>query len=102
MGRLKAAPIPPARASLNNGVDMFMAPDSWEELYANTLAQVKSGEIAMARLDQAVGRILRVKMRAGLFDAGLPSARKYSARYELLAHRNIERLLVELYVSHWF
>jgi len=84
-------------ASLNNGVDMFMAPDSWEELYANTLAQVKSGEIAMARLDQAVGRILRVKMRAGLFDAGLPSARKYSGRYELLAapeHREIARRAV--------
>ena len=84
-------------AAFNNGLDMFMAPDSWEELYANTLAQVKSGEIKMARLDQAVSRILRVKIRAGLFDAGLPSQRKYAGRYELLAapeHRKIARQAV--------
>jgi len=84
-------------ASLNNGVDMFMAPDSWKELYANTLAQVKSGEITMARLDQAIGRILRVKIRAGLFDAGLPSTRKYAGRFELLAapeHRAVARKAV--------
>jgi beta-glucosidase len=84
-------------AAFNNGLDMFMAPDSWQELYANTLAQVKSGEIKMARLDQAVSRILRVKLRAGLFDAGLPSERKYAGRYELLAapqHRKIARQAV--------
>jgi len=84
-------------ASFNSGLDMFMAPDSWRELYANTLAQVKSGEISMARLDEAVGRILRVKLRAGLFDAGLPSTRKYAGRYELLAapeHREIARRAV--------
>ena len=84
-------------ASFNNGLDMFMAPDSWRELYVNTLAQAKSGEISMDRLDQAVGRILRVKLRAGLFDAGLPSERKYAGRYELLAapeHREIARRAV--------
>lgn len=84
-------------ASFNNGLDMFMAPDSWKELYANTLAQVKSGEIPMARLEQAVGRILRVKIRAGLFEAGLPSKRKYAGRYELLAapkHKEIARRAV--------
>ena len=84
-------------ASFNSGLDMFMAPDSWRELYANTLTQVKSGEISMARLDEAVGRILRVKLRAGLFDAGLPSTRKYAGRYELLAapeHREIARRAV--------
>ena len=52
---------------------MFMAPDSWKELYDNTLAQVRSGEIPMARLDDAVRRILRVKLRSGLFEAGKPS-----------------------------
>ena len=81
-------------AAFNNGLDMFMAPDSWEELYINTLAQVKSGEITMARLDQAVSRILRVKIRAGLFEAGLPSKRKYAGSFDLLAapeHRKIAR-----------
>lgn len=84
-------------SSFNNGLDMFMAPDSWRGLYLNTLAQVESGEISMARLDQAIGRILRVKIRAGLFEAGLPSERKYAGRFDLLAapeHRALARKAV--------
>jgi beta-glucosidase len=53
--------------AFNAGLDMFMAPDSWRGLYTNTLAQVRSGEISMARLDEAVRRILRVKAKLGLF-----------------------------------
>ena len=78
----------------NAGIDMFMAPDSWRALYASTLAQVKDGTIPMARLDDAVLRVLRVKQRLGLFDAGKPSARAYSGRYELLGapeHRAVAR-----------
>src|SRR3546814_20966987 len=48
----------------------------------------------MARLDDAVLRVLRVKQRLGLFDAGQPSARAYSGRYELLGapeHRAVAR-----------
>ncbi|MEM9664726.1 MAG: glycoside hydrolase family 3 N-terminal domain-containing protein [Bacteroidota bacterium] len=62
-------------AALNAGLDMYMAPDSWEELYENTLAQAQSGEIPRARLEDAVRRILRVKFRAGLFEAPRPSER---------------------------
>ncbi len=84
-------------AAFNAGLDMFMAPDSWRELYDNTLAQVRSGEIPMARLDQAVSRILRVKLRAGLFTAGRPSSRPYAGRWELLGapeHRAVARQAV--------
>ncbi|MGO4779881.1 glycoside hydrolase family 3 N-terminal domain-containing protein, partial [Lysobacter sp. 2RAB21] len=56
-------------AAFNAGVDMLMAPDSWRGYYDNALKQVKSGEISMARLDDAVTRILRVKLRLGLFEA---------------------------------
>ncbi len=59
--------------SFNAGVDMFMAPDSWRGLFDTTLAQVKSGVITRARLDDAVRRILRVKYRLGLFDAARPA-----------------------------
>ncbi|MET3668061.1 beta-glucosidase [Caulobacter sp. 1776] len=58
--------------SLNAGLDMFMAPDSWKALFDNTLAEVKSGVIPMARLDDAVRRILRVKAKLGLFQAARP------------------------------
>ena len=71
-------------AAMNAGVDMFMAPDSWKGLYENTLKQVQSGEIPMSRLDDAVRRILRVKLRAHMFDKGAPSTRPFAGKFELL------------------
>ncbi len=65
-------------SALEAGIDMYMAPDSWKGLYVSLLAQAKSGELAMESLDQAVVRILRVKLRSGLFEAGLPSTRSAS------------------------
>lgn len=64
--------------ALMAGVDMYMIPVDWRELYANLVKQVNSGEIPMARLDDAVRRILRVKARAGLFDMGKPSSRPFA------------------------
>lgn len=61
--------------AFNAGVDMFMAPKRWKDLHRNLLGQVRSGEIEPARLDDAVRRILRVKLRAGLLDAPRPSQR---------------------------
>lgn len=83
--------------SINAGLDMFMAPDSWKGLYENTLAQVRSGQITQARLDDAVRRILRVKMRAGLFEKGAPSSRPLAGDFALLgapAHRAVARQAV--------
>ena len=83
--------------SFNAGLDMFMAPDSWRDLYRNTLAQVRSGEIATERLDEAVRRILRVKIRAGLFEEVRPSQRPFAGRFELLGspdHRAVARQAV--------
>ena len=85
-------------ASFNAGLDLFMAPDSWKELYSNTLAQVKDGTISMARLDEAVARILRVKLRAGLFESGRPSSRLLAGEFEKIGspeHRAIARQAVQ-------
>ncbi len=76
------------------GVDMLMAPDSWQELYRNTLAQVRSGEIPETRVDDAVRRILRVKVIAGLFDRPAPKQRSDAGHFAVLgsaAHRAIAR-----------
>jgi len=84
-------------ASFNAGLDMFMAPDSWKGLYENTLAQVKSGEIGMDRLRDAVRRILRVKFRMGLFEKGKPSSRPHAGDFDELgsaAHRAVARQAV--------
>ena len=84
-------------AALNAGLDMFMAPDGWRDFYATTLSQVRSAEIPMTRLDDAVRRILRVKVRAGLFEAGKPSSRPLAGRFDLLGaaeHRAVARQAV--------
>src|SRR3546814_2115804 len=70
--------------AINAWLDMYMAPDSWKPLWHSLLAQVKDGTIPMARLDDAVTRILRVKMRLGLFEAGKPSSRLLSGKYDVL------------------
>ncbi len=54
-------------AAINAGVDMVMVPFAWKPFIEHTIASVQAGEIAQARIDDAVTRILRVKMRAGLF-----------------------------------
>jgi beta-glucosidase len=67
------------------GLDMYMAPDSWRGLYENLVKQVKDGTVPMERLDDAVTRILRVKFRAGLFEAGPPSKRPLAGDNKKLA-----------------
>lgn len=83
--------------AINAGVDIIMVPNDWELMYKNTLKQVESGEIAIARINDAVTRILRVKMRAGLFDAGKPSARPVAGDEEIIGssdHRAIAQQAV--------
>ena len=80
--------------ALNAGLDMYMAPDSWRQLYSNLLAQVRGGAIRQARLDDAVRRVLRVKTLIGLFSKGPPNSRPDAGHFEMLgsaAHRAIAR-----------
>lgn len=83
--------------SLLAGLDMYMAPDSWRGLWESTLLHVKSGKIPMERLDDAVRRILRVKVASGVFEKVRPSARQYAGDLSVLAsdeHRAIARQAV--------
>ena len=83
--------------SLNAGLDMYMAPDSWKGLYESTLQHVKDGTIAIERLDDAVRRILRVKLLSGIFQKGAPSTRANAGNENLLAlpeHRDVARQAV--------
>ncbi|MFO1388750.1 glycoside hydrolase family 3 protein [Cellvibrio sp.] len=84
--------------AINAGLDIFMIADpEWKTLYKNTLEQVKSGVISMERTDDAVRRVLRVKLRADLWNKGLPSTRPLSGKDELLgaaAHREVARQAV--------
>ncbi|MEK8032931.1 glycoside hydrolase family 3 N-terminal domain-containing protein [Ideonella sp. DXS29W] len=89
------ASCPPA---INAGIDLVMVPDEWKAFIANTIAQVEAGDIPMSRIDDAVTRILRVKMRAGLFklDGGAavsvkPSMRPGAGDPSALLHRDLAR-----------
>lgn len=73
-------------AAVNAGTDLFMVPVDWKAFIANTVQDVREGRIAMARIDDAVTRILRVKFRAGLFDHPLPWGR-YLGRSDALVDR---------------
>ncbi|UZK64924.1 glycoside hydrolase family 3 protein [Sphingomonas sp. M1-B02] len=59
-------------ATFAAGLDMAMAPDSWKGLFESTVRHVKAGTLPMARVDDAVRRILRVKVKLGLFDPARP------------------------------
>ncbi|MBA3941389.1 MAG: 1,4-beta-D-glucan glucohydrolase [Sphingopyxis sp.] len=69
-GQVAGCSVTDCAQSINAGLDMFMAPDSWKGLYETTVRQAKDGTISAARLDDAVRRILRVKYKLGLFPEG--------------------------------
>ena len=73
-------------ASVNAGIDILMVPSDWKALLKNTIKDVQEGTIPMARLDDAVTRVLRVKMRAGLFEAGPVKERDIVGDKELIGH----------------
>lgn len=84
-------------AAIDAGLDMFMAPDSWRQIYDNTLAQARSGQIPLERIDDAVRRILRVKAMAGLFTRPAPRERVDAGHFERLGsaqHRSLARAAV--------
>jgi beta-glucosidase len=76
------------------GIDMLMAPNSWKALFNNTVAQARSGAIPAGRIDDAVRRILRVKVMAGLFNKPAPAMRADAddfGRIGSAAHRALAR-----------
>jgi beta-glucosidase len=87
-------------ASFNAGLDMAMAPDTWKGLFETTVRQVREGAIPMARVDDAVRRILRVKFDAGLFDPARPYETRTgvigSPEHRALAREAVRKSLVLL------
>ncbi|MEV4324290.1 exo 1,3/1,4-beta-D-glucan glucohydrolase [Microbispora rosea] len=82
-----------ARA-INAGIDVVMVPNDWKAFISTTIAQVEAEEIPRSRIDDAVTRILRVKLRAGVFDAPKPSARPGAGSAKALEARALARKAV--------
>jgi beta-glucosidase len=87
-------------ATFNAGLDMAMAPDGWKGLFESTVRHAKDGTIPMARIDDAVRRILRVKAKLGLFDPARPYESKAgvmgNAEHRAIAREAVAKSLVLL------
>ena len=76
------------RIAINAGIDMVMEP--YNLRFCDELVQlVKAGEVSQKRIDDAVRRVLRLKLRLGLFDRPSWSRSEYpdfgSAEHETVA-----------------
>jgi beta-glucosidase len=86
-GQVKGCDNTSCPQAINAGLDIFMAPTtSWKPLFENTVEQVKQGVISMSRINDAVTRILRVKVRAGLFDKPSPEKRSLAGNKSIIGH----------------
>jgi len=54
--------------AINAGIDLVMVPDDWKQFIPATVEDVRAGRIPMSRIDDAVSRIIRVKLKSGLFN----------------------------------
>lgn len=65
------------KLSINAGIDMSMVPYHYEEFCENLVELVKEGEVKESRIDDAVRRILKLKIRSGLMETAVPDYRNY-------------------------
>jgi beta-glucosidase len=82
-----------AAAAINAGLDMIMMSNGYAGFIADLKALVAAGTVSMGRIDDAVTRILRAKVVAGLFDAQAPGPGGV-ADVGSPAHRQIARQAV--------
>ena len=59
------------RTGVSAGIDMFMEPFSYQAFETTLLAEVAAGRVPVARVDDAVRRILAKKFELGLFQAAV-------------------------------
>jgi beta-glucosidase len=79
--------------AINAGIDMVMVPEEWKAFIANTIRDVEAGRIPLARIDDAVSRIVRVKLRAGVFDK-TPSQSAWAGKDDALLAKELGRRAV--------
>ena len=54
--------------AVNSGIDWLMEPDRYEECATYLVEAVEEGSISQERMDEAVTRIIKLKLDAGLFE----------------------------------
>lgn len=68
--------------AINAGLDVLMVAGraAWQSVYHSALRDVRDGVIPVARIDDAVTRVLRVKARAGMWHKPRPGERSLAGR----------------------
>jgi beta-glucosidase len=56
------------RTGVNAGIDMMMEPNNYQDFITMLTAEVDAGRVSMARINDAVRRILTAKFELGLFE----------------------------------
>ena len=79
--------------AVNAGIDMFMISESWREFIAHLKRHSQRGTVSMQRIDDAVRRILKVKLAYGLFEKPRPAERSWSNHHSFGGpqHREVAR-----------
>jgi beta-glucosidase len=80
-------------AGANAGIDMFMVSVDWRGFLQGLKSNVEQDRIPEERIDDAVRRILRVKLAYGLFERPRPSQRTWSGHssFGSVEHRTLAR-----------
>jgi len=81
------------RTGVNAGIDMFMEPHSAPQFEQTLTDEVKAGRVPVARIDDAVRRILTKKFELGLFERPLTD-RTHIGDIGSPAHRDLARRAV--------
>lgn len=82
--------------SINAGMDMVMVPKKYREFHQLLVALVKEGGVSQARIDEAVMRILQVKIAMGLMNKSRSQLadRSLQTQFGSPAHREVARQCV--------
>jgi beta-glucosidase len=78
------------RTAINAGLDMIMVPDDYKTFISTLDTEIKAGNIPMARINDAVMRILTAKFASGVFTQPYTD-RSYTATVGSAAHRAVAR-----------
>ncbi len=87
--------------AINAGIDMVMTPYDYKRFIDTLIQAVERGDVTQERIDEAVGRVLRVKFALGLFDGdpmqpGAPLEVVGSSEHRDLAREAVRQSLVLL------
>jgi beta-glucosidase len=80
--------------AINAGVDMVMVPHEYQRFQETLRGEIEAGNITMARIDEAVSRILTAKFALGLFENPFAD-RTHIDELGSEAHRAVARQAVQ-------